>query len=354
MLRWSLLLVGLVAVSLGCRSASRHESPSIQFSRVPPANEGGPDKVETIEGRVRGAKPDQQIVLFARSEAWWVQPLANQPFTRVQSDGSWSNSTHLGVEYAALLVDPGYKPPSVTGTLPKLGGPVIAVATVPGSKVSGSTEPALKTLHFSGYDWKVRSVANERGGIIRSYAPDNAWVDSSGFLHLRITRRGNDWICSEVNLTRSLGFGTYIFSLQDISHLEPAATFSLFTWSEEGADQNHREMDIEISRWGDPDSKNAQYVLQPYYVPANVSRFAVPAGPMAYSFRWQPGSVSFETTRGSSRTLASHSVSAHAFTSQIPSPGEETAHMNFCAFGYAKVPLQHEAEVVIEKFQYLP
>ena len=54
-----------------------------------------------------GARPGQQVVLFARSGGWWVQPMANTPFTPIQPDGTWRNSTHLGTEYAALLVGRG-------------------------------------------------------------------------------------------------------------------------------------------------------------------------------------------------------------------------------------------------------
>src|SRR5580700_3376770 len=88
--------VGLVCLLLsGCQSTLRSEAPSIEFSRVPPAGEGDPVAVETIEGRVTGARPDQRIVLFARSGVWWVQPLATQPFTPIQ-DSKWKNSTHPG------------------------------------------------------------------------------------------------------------------------------------------------------------------------------------------------------------------------------------------------------------------
>ena len=53
-----------------------------------------------IGGRVRNATPGQQIVIYAHSGVWWIQPFANQPFTRIQSDGSWKSFTHLGTEYA--------------------------------------------------------------------------------------------------------------------------------------------------------------------------------------------------------------------------------------------------------------
>jgi hypothetical protein len=156
---------------------------------------------------------------------------------------------------------------------------------------------------------------------------------------------------AEVKLSRSLGYGSYRFVVQDIARLEPAAVFGLLTWDDFGP---AREMDIEISRWGDPDDKNAQYVVQPYYVPANVSRFTAPAGLLTFSIHWEPGKATFETLRGSMPASRSHAISEHVFTSDVPSPGGESIRMNMCPFNYSKVPLQNEAEVVIERVQYLP
>lgn len=87
-----------------------------------------------VEGRVTGARPGQRIVLFARSGDWYVQPYADRQFTTIQPDSTWQNSTHLGTEYAALLVEPGYLPPAKTDTLPAPGGGVVAVAAVPGER----------------------------------------------------------------------------------------------------------------------------------------------------------------------------------------------------------------------------
>ena len=43
--------------------------------------------------------------------------------------------------------------------------------------------------------------------------------------------------------------------MRDTSNLEPAAVLALFTWDWAGGDEHNREMDVEISRWGDPASK---------------------------------------------------------------------------------------------------
>lgn len=347
----SVLLVTLCILLGSCRSPSTSARPSIEFSKVPQSAEGGPDKLDLIEGRVIGARSGQQIVLFARSGAWWVQPLVEEPFTIIEADSKWKNSTHLGTEYAALLVEPGYRPPATLDVLPGEGGAVVAVAKTKGAEVSPEV---AKTLQFSGYEWKVRSVGSPRGGRMNPYDPANAWTDPSGFLHLRIARHDGQWSCAEVRLTRSLGYGSYRIVVREAAHLEPAVVFSIFTWDDLGADQNHREMGIEMTRWGDPASKNAQFVIQPYYVPANVARFMAPAGALSHSIRWEPGRAAFRTVRGLVNDSRSPAVAEHVFTSGIPSPGDESVHLNLYIFGVSGKLPQNEAEVVIEKFEYFP
>lgn len=92
-----------------------------------------PDMLDSVEGRVSDARPGQRIVLYARSGAWYVQPRYEQPFTEIQPDSTWRNTTHLGTEYAALLVEPDYVPPNITDALPNPGGGVAAVATTEGT-----------------------------------------------------------------------------------------------------------------------------------------------------------------------------------------------------------------------------
>jgi hypothetical protein len=344
------LLVLVCILATGCHSRSRAPGPSIEFTRIPPAAESGPDKLDIIEGRVIGGAPGQQIVLYARSGAWWVQPLVNETFTKIQANSKWINSTHLGTEYAAMLVEPGYRPPTTMSVLPALGGGVAAVAIAKGG---GPGSAVSKMLSFSGYEWRIRDTPSDRGGM-NFYDSSNAWTDSNGALHLQIKKAADHWTCAEVTLTRSFGYGTYSFVVRDTSHLEAPVVFSIFTWDYAGTDQNHREMDIEVSRWGDPTSKNAQYVVQPFFIPENASRFTEPSGVLTHYFRWEPGQVSFKTAGGSGSDSKTRPVAEHVFTSGVPSPGIETVRMNLYIFAGAKDPLQNGAEVVIEKFEYLP
>jgi hypothetical protein len=346
----SAVLVFLCLLISGCQARPTNSGPSIEFTRVPPAVAGGPDHLDIIEGRVVGASPGQEIVLYAKTGAWWVQPLFTEAFTRIGPKSHWTNSTHVGTEYAALLVEPGYRPARTMTVLPRVGGGVVAVASAKG----GSSGPSIsKTLFFSGYEWRIRDAPSDRGGR-NTYNVNNAWTDTQGVLHLRIAKVSDQWTCSEVTLTRTLGYGTYSFVVRDGSHLEPGVVFSIFTWDYAGAEPNYREMDIEVRGAGDPTSTNAQYIVQPFYIPENVARFTAPPGVLTYSFRWEPGTVSFSTVRGTEGGTRTHLVAQHVFRSGVPSHGIESVRMDMYILRRAKEGPQNGSEVVVEKFEYLP
>ena len=115
------IVVWLLTVLISGCAVSSSVQPSIEITTVPPAEKGGGRELAEIRGQVKGANSQQQVVLYARSGAWYVQPFADQPFTKIGPDSTWSNTTHLGTEYAALMVEPGYVPSPVTLTLPAPG-----------------------------------------------------------------------------------------------------------------------------------------------------------------------------------------------------------------------------------------
>jgi hypothetical protein len=345
-------LIFCMALS-GCHARQGSPAPTIGFTKIPPAAQGGRERVDSIAGTVAGARAGQQIIVYARSGPWWVQPWPDKPLIPIQTDSTWSTPTHLGFEYAALLVEPGYRPPPTMDVAPTQGGSIVAVNIVKGSG-SVMLAPTVP-LHFSGYDWKVRTISSDRGGLNNLYDADNAWADASGALHLRIKKKEGKWSCVQMDLTRSLGYGTYILVVRDTSHLEPATVLSMNTFDDWAGDQHYRELDVEMSRWGDAASKNnAQFAIQPFYVPDNVAPFTAPSGTLTHSMHWESERASFKTVRGSSIQAGSPVVSEHVFTSGVPSPGQETLQLLFYVVPSDKDPLQNDSEVVVEKFEYLP
>ena len=341
-------------VLAGCRSSSTNSAPTIVFSKVPIANQDPPDRTDTIEGRATGVRPGQRIVVYRKADGrWGLQSLSGQPFINVEGNGRWRASTLLGIEYAALLVNPTYNPPEQTEGLPIAGTEVAAVSTVKGQGAA-PVFPSPKTLNFSGYEWTTSTGPIFHAGSRNFFDPANVWIDKSGALHLRISGSPGKWTTAELKLNRSLGYGTYRFQVRDVSHLEPSAVLTLITWDGIGTERNRRELDVELSRWGYIDNDNVHYVVQPYYVPANIVRFRVPAGVFTHSFRWEPGQVTFTTVAGPSDAAGGRIVNQHVFTSGVPTPGAQTVRIALYVFGRGQVPLNNENEAVIDKFEFLP
>ncbi len=66
--------LGLNFAGQGCHSQKSTDRPSLGLTKIPPAAQGGRERIDTIAGRVRNARPKQQIVIYAHSGPWWVQP----------------------------------------------------------------------------------------------------------------------------------------------------------------------------------------------------------------------------------------------------------------------------------------
>jgi signal transduction histidine kinase len=161
-------LVLAVSACIGCGHLSANGGPSIQFTSIPPVNPGGPVAMGSIAGRVNGPFQGFRVVLYARSGRWYVQPYADQPFTTIRSDSSWSSATHLGTHYAALLVQPDYVPPVVIDNLPVVGRGIAAVSVIEGTpplwqrgwfRLLAALIAASAVLAF--YRWRMRAMARQ-------------------------------------------------------------------------------------------------------------------------------------------------------------------------------------------------
>jgi hypothetical protein len=208
--------------------------------------------------------------------------------------------------------------------------------------------PYPRTITFAGETWYVKTSSG-RVGPGPNYFSDrttNVWVDTAGRLHLKITRSGGRWYCSEVVSARSFGYGTYRFYLDSsVDNLDRNVVLGLFTWNDDPAFFN-REIDVELARWGSPNNLNAQYVVQPYTDPLNVFRFQQPSGPSTHEFTWQPGLVTFQSTN------AGGLIASHADNSGIPEAGGENARMNLWLFQGRAPSNKKEVEVIVGRFEF--
>jgi signal transduction histidine kinase len=127
----TVLLIIICTLLSGCNarpSAAPLARPTIEFTNVPMAAGGDATYTSRISGRVFGAQSGQRIVLYSKSgTTWWVQPFVDDPFTKIRPNSRWSNSTHPGTEYAALLVGRDFQPLLTTEVLPTAGVVTFAV-----------------------------------------------------------------------------------------------------------------------------------------------------------------------------------------------------------------------------------
>lgn len=216
-----------------------------------------------------------------------------------------------------------------------------------------------RIIEFSGLTWFVKNSGKARLAPGPNYFTDseaNVWVDSLGRLHMKITRKGNRWSCAEVIADKSIGYGTYRFYIES-----PVATFDrnvvvgLFTWSDNPA-YNYREIDIEFTRWGDPNSTNGQYVVQPYYDPNGMYRFEMPSMPQStHMFTWSPGVVDFRSLRGfmPSTEDPADVIQAWSGRSNVPLPGDENPRINLWLMDGKRPSNGAEVELIINRVEFI-
>ena len=216
-----------------------------------------------------------------------------------------------------------------------------------------------RQISFSGYVWSVKTSKGKvgPGPNYFSDSTSNVWVDATGRLHMKITKLRNRWNCAEVILLNNLNYGTYRFYLDTaVDNLDPDVVLGLFTWSDNPA-YNHREIDIEFSRWGSINNQNAQYVVQPYTIAQNIHRFNWPSGntQSMHTFNWQSTQVNAQSQRGFTVPPAPSDVlQKWNFTSGIPQAGDENARINLWLNGGHAPTNSKEVEIIVNKFEFVP
>lgn len=208
---------------------------------------------------------------------------------------------------------------------------------------------------WGGLTWDIKTSRAVVGPGPNIFARNNVSVDTSGALHLRIAKdTSGAWTCAEIIGPASYGYGTYTFTLGSaVDALDANVVLGLFTWSDK-APYAHRELDIEVARWGNTaDTTNAQYVVQPYDVVNHLRRFTVPQTATASSthrFSWHPGQVTWESYDAYGGLIASYEYKG----SDVPKPGDERVHLNLWLFNGA-APLNGSAvDVVVRSFSFAP
>ena len=355
--RWECLSAALVALCAYPSAAA----PEILITDLPRCQ-----STNQLSGLVRGVSPNTCRVAtftYSSAEGWNTKSFDSATsLTPIQPDGTWATDITSGgsdtnaTRIAALLVRANFNYPLVRGAATlstNLLSQALATAIV--------TRPGLdqRCIRFSGYDWLVRSRTGGPGPNCFSDSTNNVWLDASGRLHLRITRRSNQWQCAEIYSTRSFGYGSYRFRLDSrVDTLNDRVVLGLFTYSSDPVFHD-REIDVEFGRWANPgDPSNAQFVVQP---PASghLVRFAVPAEQTnsTHLFTWESNRVAFQSLGGAylpgldpTNVLADWTFAS----SGVPQAGDEIVAINLWLFRGIGPADGSEVEVVLRSFEFVP
>lgn len=350
-------------------------APAITITSLPAYGAGG----IPVRGVASGVNQATHFVTMyiQVNEVWWIKPTAANPVCAKTGNGEFSCSINNQCDPYATA----FSVQLINHANPVICNPCVSLPTNTGTVASTvKFRPYPRKLPFSGYEWSVKRVIKPgcRFGPGLNYfsdAPNDVRVDANGFLHLRIRKVLDTWYSSEVVLHKPLGlnkppgYGTYVFRTNSrVDIMDANMVLGMFTWDNKSIPTHptHREMDIELARWGNPSEfTNAQFALQPCnQCPGcsnNCSRFRVNLTNtnkyITYYMIWSPGKVEFKAYRGRHGITPPAISPIHEWTrtgTDVPTRGKASIRINFWLFRGLPPLNGNGAEVIIEKFIFQP
>jgi hypothetical protein len=216
------------------------------------------------------------------------------------------------------------------------------------------------TLTFAGRSWTVRPTGDGSPGP-RNYpnhwCEENAWVDASGQLHLKISKIAGKWCCAEVWSDERLGFGRYEWHvIGRIDKLDRNIVLGLFPYL---GPVRRNEIDIETAAWGKVNDMEENFTVWPAKegLPKKSKRFPFSPGGDYTTHRliWQSTSVFFQMLHGhrtdNENEIAHWDFQPARYLDEIPQEPMST-RMNLWLFKGSPPSDGKEGEVIIRSFRY--
>jgi hypothetical protein len=328
-----------VAIGAACSAAvDALAASSVEFTDVPPYG-----SFDNLQGKVHGVNTASNrvaVFIYVNGAGWFAKPTCAAPLTTIQPDGTWTADITTGgsdqnaTQIAAYVVPASFSHPCVTNAFCI---PDTVAQQALASALATRVAPATRAFHWSGYDWWVKNSAAPvgPGPNYFSDSTNNVSIDAQGRLRLRITHVASNWPCAEIVMQKTLGYGTYAFHIASpVNALDPNVVLGLFTWSDQPA-FNNREIDFEGGRWSYPaDYQNAQFVVQPWYLPGQLVRYRIP--PLATnsvpSFTWQTNAITFLCATGTTTAVP---LTTNALLNASFESGTGTFAANWTQFNFA-------------------
>jgi hypothetical protein len=338
---------------------------SVTITDVPPFGAKG----AYLSGHVCAATPgDYTVAVYiwvGPAGGWWTKPTFDSPLTAIDAEGNFrclvvsGGADSEATAYAVFVLPAVYTPPNVAGSCAL---PADLLAHAVASDEVERPDPSVRVISFAGHLWTVKSSDSFVGPGPNHFgdSEDDVSVDEDGRLHLHITHRAGYWVCSEIICTTTLGYGTYTFVVDSpVEDLDINTVGGFFTWQDCALEVNYREIDIELSRWGEDGAANAQFVVQPYTTSGNRHRYYLDTqdGVTAHSFEWRPGEVHFRSALGTDPAPADPGLVVQDWTysgGDVPDTSQENVRINFWLLSGLAPTDGQDAELIVRDFTFVP
>lgn len=214
---------------------------------------------------------------------------------------------------------------------------------------------------WQGHIWNITN--GPMAGVVPG-SSSNVFVDTNGYLHLNLRKKGGKWTASELFTVDNLGFGTYQWVVKgDVWDMDPVTVLGLFPYGPAngiGVDGTN-EIDIELSQWDNTCACNADFTVYPSVDHQHQSsfnlNFTVNNGTTLTTARmvWSSTRVDFTVMKGDQPigTTANVLKSATYTSSNTAKIPQQPIPVGMNLWAYQVVPKINQS-VIIQSFQYVP
>ena len=221
-----------------------------------------------------------------------------------------------------------------------------SAATTPGTPVS--------SVQWSGHSWDVTDYTDQ------VFTTNNVYVDPLGRLHMKLIYDGS-WHDFNLIQEDAVGYGTYKWTVaSDVSNItdlrdggDPSFLFSPFLFDNTISQYSYGEMDIQMSKQGDPNLKyNTNWTI--WSAGPQVRTNQITGAGNTWTLEWMPDHIKF-SVQGPSQPYEEW-----IFTDDSKIPPSTGAMKSLITIGQLTnaPPLNnasyYEAEVVLSNYSYTP
>lgn len=223
-------------------------------------------------------------------------------------------------------------------------------------------DSVVRLISWSGRPWLVYSNASNGPENVKLTNSDRAiWIDSRGWLHLKIVKIDGVWRSVELRSLNTVSYGTYqLVNDTATAKFANQTVFGMFVYRP-GTKTYTNEIDIENSRfprylkW----PNNAQFAVQPYNQPHHEHAYHVKPSyvPLFQEFTWYPplngsGTVKFQTRVGT--TPHSPLLTRWSYTG-YSTPTDQNMYLYIDLWlNHGDAPVKGTHSAVLRSLNYVP